>query len=139
MTPPFEFALAIALPIAAVYSVIGGGRVLKWISEHQTGEAPPLQPIERVRANLVRLRTEVEATENRSDLVAKNMRLRAVRAAYVDALYDACWRLDIAPLASTRTRPENLRQSDVYRLETALRERGLDVRETAASLRIGHP
>ena len=132
MNPPFEFALAIALPIAAFYAVIGGGRLLKWVSEHQQTRAPVLEPIERVRANLVRLRAEVESTETRSDLVAKNMRLRAVRAAYVDALCDACWQLDIAPLPGAQVRPDNIRQSDIYRLETALRERGVDVREPAA-------
>lgn len=136
MTPPFEFALAIALPVAAVYAVIGGGRLLNWISEHpiaaRRAPAPAAEPIQRVRANLVRLRAELEATENRSDLVAKNMRLRAVRAAYADALCDACWRMDIAPLLGARGRPENLRRSDIYRLETALRERGLDVREPIA-------
>jgi hypothetical protein len=137
MTPPLEFALAIALPVAAVYAVIGGGRLLSWISEHQA-QAPAPEPIQRVRANLVRLRAELEATENRNDLVAKNMRLRAVRAAYADALREACWRMGIAPLPGARHRPENLRQSDIYRLETALRERGIDVRETAASLRTGH-
>jgi hypothetical protein len=131
MTPPFEFALAIALPIAAVFAVIGGGRLLNWISEHQV-PAPAPEPIQRVRANLVRLRAELEATENRDDLVAKNMRLRALRAAYGDALCDACWRLDIAPVLATRARPENFRQSDIYRLETALRERGIDVREPVA-------
>jgi hypothetical protein len=136
MTPSFEFALAIALPIAAVYAVVGGGRLLNWISEHHIAErqayAPAPQPIQRVRANLVRLRAEVESTETRSDLVAKNMRLRAVRAAYVDSLYDACWQLDIAPLTGAQVRPDNIRQSDIYRLETALRERGVDVREPAA-------
>ena len=131
MNPPFEFALAIALPIAAVYAVVGGGRLLNWISERQS-HAPAPEPIQRVRANLVRLRAELESTETRSDLVAKNMRLRAARAAYVDALCDACWRLDIAPLSGAQARRENFRQSDIYRLETALRERGLDVRETAA-------
>ena len=131
MTPPFEFALAIALPIAAVYAVIGGGRLLSWISECRA-PAPAPEPIQRVRANLVRLRAELEATENRDDLVAKNMRLRALRAAYGDALCDACWRLDIAPVLATRARPENFRQSDIYRLETALRERGIDVREPVA-------
>jgi hypothetical protein len=134
MTPPFEFALAIALPIAAVYAVIGGGRLLNWISEHpisaHRAHAPAPEPAHRVRANLVRLRAEVESTETRSDLVAKNMRLRAVRTAYVDALCDACRRLDISPLPGARQ--DNVRQSDIYRLETALRERGLDVRETAA-------
>ena len=136
MNPPFEFALAIALPIAAVYAVVGGGRLLSWISEHRISPhpapAPAYEPIQRVRANLVRLRAELESTETRSDLVAKNMRLRAVRAAYVDALCDACWQLDIAPLPGAQVRPDNIRQSDIYRLETALRQRGLDVRETAA-------
>jgi hypothetical protein len=131
MTPPFEFALAIALPVAAVYAVIGGGRLLSWISERRA-PAPAPEPIQRVRANLMRLRAELEATENRDDLVAKNMRLRALRAAYGDALCDACWRLDIAPVLATRARPENFRQSDIYRLETALRERGIDVREPVA-------
>ena len=129
MDPPFEFALAIALPIAAVYSVIGGGRLLKWISEHQTKDPAP-EPIQQVRANLVRLRAELEATETRSDLVAKNLRLRALRAAYVDALNDACKRLDVS-LPGTQVRPEDLRQSDIYRIEALLRERGLEVQETA--------
>ena len=131
MNPPVEFALAIALPIAAVYSVIGGGRLLKRISAHRA-HAPAHEPIQRVRANLVRLRAELEATENCTDLVAKNMRLRAVRAAYVDVLYDACRRLEISPLPGAQARPESIRQSDIYRLETALRERGIDVRETVA-------
>lgn len=129
MNPPFEFALAIALPIAAVYSVIGGGRLLKWISEQQARDPAP-EPMQQVRANLVRLRAELEATETRSDLVAKNLRLRALRAAYVDALYDACKRLDVSP-PGTRVRAEDLRQSDIYRIEALLRERGLEVRETA--------
>jgi hypothetical protein len=130
MNPPFEFALAIALPIAAVYSVIGAGRLLKWISEQQARDTAP-EPIQQMRANLVRLRAELEATETRSDLVAKNLRLRALRAAYIDALNDACERLDISP-PGTRVRPEDLRQSDIYRIEALLRERGLEVRETAA-------
>jgi len=134
MNPPFEFALAIALPIAAVYAVVGGGRLLNWISEHRLSahraHAPALEPIQRVSANLVRLRAELESTETRSDLVAKSMRLRAVRAAYVDSLYDACRRLDISPPPGARA--DNIRQSDIYRLETALRGRGVDVREPAA-------
>ena len=130
MSPPFEFAAAIALPIAAFYGVIGGARLLKWLSE-QPSRPPAPVPIEQVRANLVRLRVQFEAMETRSDLPAKNLRLRALRAAYVDALVDACQRLDVSPPAGARARPENARQSDIYRMEAALRERGLDVRETA--------
>jgi hypothetical protein len=130
MTPAFEFALAVALPVAAVYSVIGGGRLLKWISEHGTQAHLP-DPIQQVSADLVRLRAELEATETRSDLPAKNLRLRALRAAYVDTLDEACRRMDVSPPAGFRLRPENVRQSDIYRIEAALRERGIDVREMA--------
>jgi len=130
VSPPFQLLVAIALPIAAVYSLIGGGRLVNWISDQQT-RAPAPQPIERVRANLVRLRAQLEAMETRSDLPAKNLRLRALRTAYVDALNDACQRLDVSPPDGSRAHPENVRQSDIYRMEAALRERGLDVREPA--------
>jgi hypothetical protein len=130
VSPPFQLLVAIALPIAAVYSLIGGGRLVKWIAEQQT-RTPAPQPIERVRANLVRLRAQLEAMETRSDLPAKNLRLRALRAAYVDALSEACQRLDVSPPAGSQAHPESVKQSDIYQVEAALRERGLDVRETA--------
>ena len=130
MSPPFQLLTAIALPIAAVYSLIGGGRLVKWIVEQQT-RAPAPVPIERVRANLVRLRAQLEAMETRTDLPGKNLRLRALRAAYVDALCAACQRLDVSPPDGAQAHPESARQSDIYRMEAALRERGLDVRETA--------
>ena len=130
MSPPFEFAVAIVLPVAAVYGLIGGAKLLKWLSDQQSRPQAP-EPIERVRANLVRLRAQLEAMETRSDLPAKNLRLRALRAAYVESLVDACQRLDVSPPAGAQVRPENVRQSDIYRMEAALRERGLDVRETA--------
>ncbi len=130
MSPPFQLLTAIVLPIAAVYSLIGGGRLAKWISEQQT-RAPAPVPIERVRAQLVRLRAQLEAMETRTDLPAKNLRLRALRAAYVNSLCEACQRLDVSPPPSAQARPESVAQSDIYRMEAALRERGLDVRETA--------
>ena len=131
MTPPFEFALAIALPIAAVYSLIGGERLLKWISEQQT-QAPAPDPIQQLRADLVRLRAELEAMETRSDLVAKNLRLQALRAAYLDVLHDACRRLEVSLPPGLQARQVSVRQSDIYRIEAALREHGIEVRETAA-------
>ena len=130
MSPPLEFAAAIVLPVAAVYGLIGGAKLLKWLSEQQSRPQPP-KPIEQVRANLVRLRAQLETMETRSEQPAKNLRLRALRAAYVEALVDACKRLDISPPAGVGAHPQNTRQSDIYRLEAALRERGLDVRETA--------
>jgi hypothetical protein len=130
VSPPFQLLVAIALPIAAVYSLIGGGRLVRWISEQQT-RPPADQPVERLRANLVRLRAQLEAMETRTDLPAKNLRLRALRAAYVDALCEACLRLDVSPPPGAQARPESVPQSDIYRMEAALRQRGLDVREAA--------
>ena len=131
MSPPFEFAAAIALPIAAVYALIGGGRLLKWLSDQDSRPQSP-EPIEELRANLVRLRALLEDMETRSDQPAKNLRVRALRAAYVDRLVDACQRLDVSPPASARAHPESVRQSDIYQMEAALLARGLDVREPAA-------
>ena len=131
MKPPLEFGLAVALPIAAVYAVIGGGRLLKWLSDQPSRPDSP-EPIEQLRANLVRLRAQLEDMETRSDQPAKNLRVRALRAAYVDRLLDACQRLDVSPPAGAGERPESVRQSDIYRMEAALLERGLDVREQAA-------
>jgi len=103
VSPPVQLAVAIALPIAAVYSLIGGGRLIRWVSDswlpERRARGVSTEPIERLGANLVRLRSQLEAMETRTDLPAKNLRLRALRAAYVDALNDACQRLDVSPPA----------------------------------------
>ncbi|MGN6173484.1 MAG: hypothetical protein ACTHPS_11115 [Streptosporangiaceae bacterium] len=130
MSPPFQLLVATALPIAAIYSLIGGGRLVRWLSEQRSRPQAP-EPVERMRADLSRLRSQLEAMETRSDLPAKNLRLRALKAAYVDALGTACQRLDVSPPAGAAVRPERVRQSEIYRVEAALRERGLDVRESA--------
>jgi len=131
VSPPFQLLVATALPIAAIYSLIGGGRLVRWISEQGSRPLPP-EPVEKMRANLRRLRSELETMETRSDLPAKNLRVRALRAAYVDALGTACQRLDISPPAGDAAGPERVQQSEIYRVEAALRQRGLDVREPAA-------
>ena len=75
-----------------------------------------------------RLRAELEAMETRTDLPAKGIRLRALRGAYLDPLRVACERLDVPPLRAGDLVP----QAEIYRAEAALRQRGLDVRETAS-------
>jgi hypothetical protein len=135
VSPPEQLLVAIVLPIAAIYSLIGGGRLVRWVSESWIPErrsrgATP-EPVDRLGANLVRLRAQLEAMETRTDLPAKNLRLRALRAAYVDALNDACQRLDVTPPTAASTRPGDVRQAEIYRVEAALRQRGLDVREPA--------
>ena len=54
--------------------------------------------------------------------------MRALRGAYVDALTTACTRLEVTPPSGGERAP----LTEIYRVEAALRQRGLDVRETAA-------
>ena len=53
----------------------------------------------------------------------QGIRLRAVRGAYLDLLRAACERLDVTPPPPRGPPP----QAEIYRVEAALRERGLDV------------
>ncbi len=132
MSPPVELAVAILLPTATLYALIGGVRLLRWAAERRSRPVPP-EPIERLAANLGRLRSDLEAMETRSGVPAKHLRLRALRAAYVDALASACLRFGISPPAGEHpARPGHVRQSEIYRVEAALRQRGLDVRQTVS-------
>jgi hypothetical protein len=127
-----ELVLVILLPTALGYAVIVGLRGVGWSAEHwhirRQRLAAPAEPIERLGANLRRLRAELDATETRGGLTAKNMRLKALRGAYVDALCTACQRLEVSPPRGGDRAP----LTEIYRVEAALRQCGLDVRETAA-------
>jgi hypothetical protein len=107
-----------------ILATVHGGRKL---AESRYRPAPA-EPVDRLGDTLRRLRAELEATEVRSGLTAKNHRLRALRGAYLDALGEACARLEVSPPAGG----DRATQAEIYRAEAALRERGLDVRETAA-------
>jgi hypothetical protein len=122
-----ELIAVILLPTALGFALLGSVRMVRWAAERRT-RAPALEPIERLGANLRRLRSELEETETRTDLPVKSVRVRAVRAAYLDTLATACQRLGVTPLP----RGGRVRQADIYRVEAALRQRGLDVRETAS-------
>ncbi len=130
MTVAIELILALGLPTAAGFALLGGLRALRWAEERRCRPPAP-EPIERLGANLRRLRADLEATETRSDLPAKALRLRALRGAYLDTLAVACQRLEISP----PPRGERVPQAEIYRTEAALRQRGLDVRPTAAAPR----
>ena len=119
--------LACFLPTAAIFAVIGIWRVLRRLAEARY-TAPPAEPLERLQADLRRLRAELEDTETRSGLTAKNHRIRALRGAYVDALCTACQRLDVSPPGGGDQAP----LTEIYRVESELRQRGLDVREPAS-------
>jgi len=132
--PAEEFIVAALLPIAAVWGLIASGRVIRWASDWRDGlNVQEPEPIDRLATNLRRLRAQLEAMETRTDVPHKNLRLRALRGAYADALVTACKRLNVDP-------PQNAGlaaggqayQAEIYRVEAQLRQRGLDVREPAA-------
>jgi hypothetical protein len=130
VSPVVEFLFAIALPTAAGFALIGAWRAAQWLGEARCKALPP-EPVERLGADLRRLRAELEDTETRSGLTAKHHRVQALRGAYVDALSAACRRLDVSPPPGG----DRASQAEIYRVEAVLRQRGLevrrDVRETA--------
>ena len=135
MNPVLAYLLLFALPTAVGFALIGAWRAARWLAEARYRarfQALPPEPIERLEADLRRLRAELEDTETRSGLTAKHHRVQAVRGAYLDALSAACRRLDISPPRGG----DRASQAEIYRVEAALRHGGLEVRtqapETAA-------
>lgn len=121
-----EVFLALALMPLAGYALIGAWRGVQRLNESRY-KAPPPRPLDRLEADLRRLRAELEDTETRVGLTAKHHRVQALRGAYTDALTSACERLEVAPPAGG----DRAAQAEIYRVEAELRLRGLDVRETA--------
>jgi hypothetical protein len=119
--------LALALPTAAGYFLVvtvGGWHKLA----NRLRRPPPPETPERLAATLRRLRAQLEATETTPGATAKGHHVRVLRGAYLDALRDACARLEVSPPPGG----DRASQAEIYRAEAALRERGLDVREPAA-------
>src|SRR5580700_524489 len=108
---------------AAGYAVIVGWRGANWLAEKRC-KPPAPEPIDRLTADLRRLRAELEDTETRAGLTAKHHRVRALRGAYIDALGAACRRLELSPPAGGDGAP----LTEIYRVEAELRRRGVDVR-----------
>ena len=124
MSPVVELVIALGLMPAAGYGLIGAWRAAHWLAEARR-KPPAPEPVERLTADLRRLRSALEATETDPGLTAKHHRVRAVRGAYVDALGAACRRLGVEPPG------DGAPLAELYRAEAALRERGIDVREGA--------
>ena len=133
MSPYVEIILVVMLPTAVGYGVIGLFRGLRWAGERSWGRrAPEPEPLDRLTANLRRLRAQLEDMETRSDVPAKHLRLQALRGAYVDALETACQRLEVGPPRNVGSAGSQRAQAEIYRVEAELRQRGLDVREPAS-------
>ena len=131
-----EFIAVVLLPTALGFGALGAVRVLRWAGQRRSYPVV-VEPIERLAARLRRLRAQVEDLETRPDVPHKGLRLRALRAAYVDTLVTACERLEVSPPvgshgAAPRGPADRVLLAEIYRVEAALRQRGLDVRETAS-------
>ena len=135
MSPYLALVAVVFLPTAIGYGVIGAFRAARWADNWRQSRIPPPEPepIERLTGTLRRLRTELEDMETRTGVPNKHVRVEALRGAYLDVLGAACRRLEVSPPA-IEGRPGSSRanQAEIYRVEAALRQRGLDVREPAA-------
>jgi hypothetical protein len=127
MRPYALLACVLLLPTAVGYAIVAAVRGSNRLAESRR-RPPPAESVEHLAATLRRLRAELEALEVNTSIAAKNHRVQALRGAYLDALGDACARLEVSPPSGG----DRARQAEIYRTEAALRERGLDVRETAA-------
>jgi hypothetical protein len=130
VNPYVELGLVVMIPTAAGYGLILSLRGIRWAVERWPRAQPPeLEPIERLTATLRRLRADLESMETRTGIPNKHVRMCALRGAYLDVLGTACQRLAVTPPRGTGAQPFD--QADVYRVESELRQRGVDVREPA--------
>ena len=126
MSPLIELVIAILLPTAAGYAIIVVVRAVRRARQARY-QPPPAESLDRLGARLRRLRAELEQTESQPGVTAKVHRVRAIRGAYLDLLSEACTRLEVPPPRDG----DRAKLTEIYRVEAALRSRGLDVRQTA--------
>jgi hypothetical protein len=127
MSPIAEWVVACALMPAAGFALLGVRRAARLVDEARRQappSPPPPVPVDRLLADLRRLRAALEETETRDGLMAKHHRVQALRGAYLDVLSAACRQLDVTPPSS-----DHAPLAEIYRVEATLRQRGLDVRE----------
>jgi len=120
-------AFAVLLPTLVGGAILAAVRGCRWLAALRQGRPQPAEPVDRIAARLRRLRAELEATENQPGGTARRHHIVALRGAYLDTLGSACRRFGVSPPAGG----DQARQSEIYRVEAALREHGLDVREAA--------
>jgi hypothetical protein len=124
------WVFALLLPTlvgGSVLAALRGWRRADRAARQLRADRAPGEPVEQVEARLRRLRAELEAMENQPGGTAKRHHIVAVRGAYLDILTSACQRYGVRPPAGG----DRARQAEIYRVEAALREHGLDVREAA--------
>jgi hypothetical protein len=114
------------LPTLVGGALVGGARLWRrWCDRRPPGPVPLGPPIERIAADLRRLNEQRHVMRQQVPAPGRGVRCRALTAAYVDVLVDACRVLEVAP---PRTGPSGLAPTaEIERVEGELLERGLDV------------
>jgi len=114
------------LPTLLGAVVVAGARAVRELQERRRRSVATGPSIERLASDLRRLRAELSSADEPVPRPGRGLRIRATRAAYVDALTAACRALDIAPPMATGT--GGVPMAEIYRVESALRSNGLEVR-----------
>lgn len=126
MNPVILLVIALLMMPVTGYFLLAGWRGGARLAEARR-KAPPPDPVEQLEADLRRLRAELEDTETRAGLTAKQHRVQALRGAYLDVLVTTCRRLDVPPPEGG----EHASLAEIYRAEEGLRQRGVRVRMPA--------
>jgi hypothetical protein len=116
--------VALLLPTLVGAALLGAGRLWKWFAAREPGPVPLGPPIERIAADLRRLNVERHQQQRQGPTPGRGVRSRALTAAYLDVLDAACRVLEVAP---PQIRAGRVAAGEIDRVESELRERGLDV------------
>ncbi len=117
---------ALLLPTLVGGAVVAGARLWRRWSARRDREPVPLgPPIERIAADLRRLNGQRHVMRRQVPAPGRGVRARALTAAYVDVLTDACRVLEVTPprASASGVAPG----AEIERVEAELRVRGLDV------------
>ena len=114
------------LPTLIGGAMVGSARLWRrWRQrQHEARPTPLGPPIERIAADLRRLNGQRVVMQRQVPAPGRGVRARALTAAYVDVLTDACRVLEVAPRAGTSGVAAT---AEIQRVEAELLVRGLDV------------
>lgn len=114
------------LPTLLGVAVLSGARLVRRLQDRRRRALATGPSIERLAADVRRLRSALRCADEPVPHPGRGLRLRATRAAYVDALAAACRALEVPPPQEGRNGA--VTETEIYRVEAALRGCGLDVR-----------
>lgn len=106
-------------------AVLGVGRLWQWRSAHIRAAVPTGPPIQRIAADVRRLQRQRRELLAGGSAPGRRVRIRALDAAYLDALRAACRALDVDPPGVGEMAPGSA--PEMVRVESELLARGLDI------------